>query len=69
MKYIKFQIKGLTCDACVRLSKKCIGKISGVKEVRVSDINGDAEIFSSREIALDEIKDALSGTNYTVNIK
>lgn len=56
----------MTCDACARLSKSRIGKIPGVKEVRISDASGDAEVLAEREIDLSEIQTALSGTDYTV---
>ena len=66
MKSIKITINNMTCDACVKLSKLKISKISGVREVKISDINGQTEIIADRDIKLEEIQKALAGTNYQV---
>lgn len=66
MNKIKFKLIGLTCDACLRLSIMKIGKINGVKEIRVDDLGGKAEIMAERNITLSEIQAALSGTGYKV---
>ena len=66
MQTIKIYIKNMTCDACVRLSKLKISKISGVKEVRIGDINGRTEIIADRDIELEEIQKSLVDTNYQV---
>lgn len=66
MNKIKFKIEGLTCDACLRLSKIKLGKIEGVKEVQIKDKNGLTEIEADREVSLDEINVSLAGTGYKV---
>lgn len=66
MTNIKFKLIGLTCDACTRLSKIKIGKIEGVKDIKISGINGDTEIMAERNVTLGEIQTALSGTGYKV---
>lgn len=66
MKSIKIYIKNMTCDACVKLSKLKISKIEGVKDVRISDINGQTEIIADRRIEPEEIQKSLADTNYQV---
>jgi copper chaperone CopZ len=66
MKSIKINIDNMTCDACVLLSKLKISKINGVREVRISDINGKTEIIADRDIKLEEVRKALAGTSYQV---
>ena len=66
MKSIKITINNMTCDACVLLSKLKISKISGVREVKISGINGKTEIIADRNVEPEEIQKALAGTNYQV---
>jgi len=66
MNKIKFKITGLTCGACLRLFKIKIGKIGGIKEIHISNLDGDTEITAERKITLDEIQTALSGTGYKI---
>ena len=66
MQTLKIKIANMTCDACVKLSKLKISKINGVREVRISDINGKTEIIADRDIKLEEVRKALAGTNYQV---
>ncbi len=68
MQTLKITIDNMTCDACVLLSKLKISKINGVKGVRIDDINGKTEIMADRNIKLEEIQDALAGTDYKVKI-
>lgn len=68
MQTIKINIAGMTCDACVKLSKLKISKINGVRDVRISDIKGQTEILADRDIELEEIQKALIGTDYKVKI-
>lgn len=66
MEKIEFKLEGLTCDACVRLSKMKLEKVPGVENVQVSGLDGRAEISANRKITLEEIQNALSGTDYKV---
>ena len=68
MQTIKINIANMTCDACVKLSKMKISKINGVKDVRISDLNGQTEIIADRDIQPEEIQKSLAGTDYKVII-
>lgn len=59
------RLSGFKCGACVKLAKSAIGKLSGVKSVEVN-ISGDAFITSERAIAIEEITNALSDTDFRV---
>ncbi|MFA6973312.1 MAG: heavy metal-associated domain-containing protein [Parcubacteria group bacterium] len=68
MKTTKLRLRGLTCDACVKLSRMKIGKIAGVKDILFSSVDDKVDIIADREIAASEIKEALAGTDYKVII-
>lgn len=66
MNSLKFQIEGFHCEACVKLAKRKIEKISGVNEVAISGIDGEIEVLATREVSLGEIQEALVGTDYSI---
>lgn len=66
MKNIKFKLKNLTCPACIKLSRMKIAKISGIKEVKLDNIDGEVEVVAERDITKEEIRSALEGTGYEV---
>ena len=57
---IKFKLSGLTCEACVKISKKRLGKIDGVQDAEIDIHTGNVRLTSGREIKIDEIKEAFS---------
>ncbi|MBI5421946.1 heavy-metal-associated domain-containing protein [Candidatus Peregrinibacteria bacterium] len=61
-----FNLIGLTCDACVRLIQKRLGKIEGVQSVAV-DSTGATTLSAPREISNEEVKTALAGTAYAIS--
>lgn len=61
-----FNLAGLTCEACVRLIQKRLGKIEGVQSVSV-DATGAATVSAVREISNEEVKTALAGTSYSIS--
>lgn len=62
--YIK--LSGLTCPACKKLTEKRISAVPGVNKVEVNINTGETVIESNREIEINIIKNALSGTPYQV---
>lgn len=66
MNTIKFKLKGLTCQACIKLSTNRIKKIPGVQDVKIDLNSGDTEVTSITDIDFDIIKQSLIGTNYNV---
>lgn len=63
---LSIKISGITCDACVRLIKKKIGKLTGVTDVIIKNNNGDTSIFSTKELKVSDVSGALSGLPYTI---
>ena len=66
MNSINFKLKGLTCEACIKLATGRIKKIPGVKDVKISLETGDAKVVSIADIDLDIIKHSIVDTNYNV---
>jgi len=62
---MKINLSGFKCNACVKLAKSVIEKINGVKSAEV-DISGNTLITSERNIPIEEIKNALSNTDFRV---
>ena len=63
---LNIKISGITCEACIKLIKKKVGKIPGIKDVAIKDNNGETMIVSENEIKTSEIISALHGLPYKV---
>ena len=63
----EFKLKGLTCKACAMIAQRQFLKLEGIISAKVDLESGAAEIVSSRRILDNEIKDALSGTGFTLS--
>ena len=61
-----FNLKGLTCESCAKLSKKRLMKIPGVKDVSV-DLTGAVSVSSDSKVSPDDVRDALKDTPYTLS--
>lgn len=59
-----FKLKGLSCEACVKLSAKRIGQLPGVESVAIDRETGQAHLEANRVLELLEINQALVGTDY-----
>lgn len=62
-----FQLSGLHCGSCKKISEKRVQKIEGVTEATTNLETGDLTITGNRSIAKEEITKALEGTDYQVN--
>ncbi len=58
-------LKGLTCDACVKLIIKKLMRIPDVHSTRVT-LDGVAHVETSRAIEANEYKQVLTGLPYEV---
>ncbi|OGG15356.1 hypothetical protein A3D77_07485 [Candidatus Gottesmanbacteria bacterium RIFCSPHIGHO2_02_FULL_39_11] len=63
---LTLKISGITCEACVKLIKKKVGRLTGVTDVAIKNNNGETTITSSNELKVSDIITALSGMPYTV---
>lgn len=62
-----FQLSGLHCESCKKISEKRVGKIEGVAEATTNLETGVLSISGNRNITKEEVVAALEGTDYQVN--
>ena len=63
---ITFQLAGLHCESCEKITEKRVNKIDGVEN---SEVNLEASVVSitaTRQIGKSEVQTALEGTHYQV---
>ena len=60
------QIKGITCEACIKLVKIKLGTLAGVSDVIVQDTKGSFQLISEKTYTKEVIQLVLNGTAYTV---
>ncbi len=63
---LNLKISGITCEACIRLIRKKVGKITGVKDVVIKNNNGETMIVSNNELKISDIISSLEGLPYKV---
>lgn len=61
-----FQLAGLHCESCQKITEKRIKKISGVREAAADVQTGELIITGDRQISNQEVVTALEGTGYQV---
>lgn len=66
MNKLNLKITGITCEACIKLIKKKVGKLDGVSDIAIKDNNGETIITSINKLNLSDITSALSGLPYQV---
>lgn len=62
-----FQLSGLHCESCKKISEKRVVKIEGVSEATTNIETGNLTINGNRVVAKEEVIKALEGTDYQVN--
>lgn len=62
---IKFKITNIECEACVKLSKQALEKLSGVRSVAI-DTSGAATIEADAVIQFADIEKSLSAVGKLV---
>ena len=61
-----FTLQNLSCASCVKLCTMKFKKLPGVDDVAIDLETGAASVVADREVALDELRDAIVGTHYVV---
>lgn len=64
---LNLKISGITCDACIKIIKRKVGKLDGVSDVAVKDNDGETTVTSIKKLNISDITSALSGLPYQVN--
>lgn len=54
-----FQIKEITCHACISLSQSVLGELEGVSNVEIDPKIGKVSLVSDREISNEQIMKAM----------
>lgn len=62
-----FQLSGLHCESCKKITEKRIQKIEGVTQAKTDLETGALSITADREISKQEVTQVLEGTDYQVN--
>lgn len=62
----RFKLKGLTCEACIKLSTTRLKRIAGVQDVKINLKDGETEIMADHEISINEAELVLSGSGYSI---
>lgn len=63
---VTIKLSGLTCEACIKLASKRLKNIDGIEDVQIKDIGGETKITTTRPVTADEIRAALSDSDYKV---
>lgn len=67
METITLNVKGMSCGHCVSAVEGSVGKLNGVKEVKVDLENGKVKVeYNSATVSLDEIKETIDDQGYDV---
>ncbi|KKQ77074.1 MAG: hypothetical protein US98_C0014G0006 [Parcubacteria group bacterium GW2011_GWC1_38_6] len=60
------QIKGITCEACIKLIKRKFEKLPTITDVIAKDMSGKMQIVSSEIYTKETLQESLAGTDFTV---
>ena len=66
MSIATYQVKGMTCDHCVRAVSTELSRISGVSKVTVDLASGDVTVESESPLATDVVRAAVDEEGYEV---
>ncbi len=67
MEQITLHVQGMSCGSCVNSIEESVGKLNGVKSVKVHLDNGIVEIeYDSSSINLETIKEEIEDQGYDV---
>ncbi|MFS0647067.1 copper chaperone CopZ [Siminovitchia sp. 179-K 8D1 HS] len=67
MEHITLNVQGMSCGHCVQSIEGNVGKLTGVKSVKVHLDKGTVDVaFDSKSINLKEIKDEIEEQGYEV---
>ncbi|HLR66844.1 MAG TPA: copper chaperone CopZ [Virgibacillus sp.] len=67
MEQITLQVQGMSCGHCVNSIEGSVGKLNGVKSVKVHLDNGTVEIeFDANSVSLETIKEEIEDQGYDV---
>jgi len=62
----KIKIKGMTCQHCVMSVTKALGSITGIKNLKVDLVKGEATFENTQKVTGEAIRKAVEEAGYTV---
>lgn len=67
MEQITLQVQGMSCGHCVNSIEESVGKLNGIKSVKVHLDYGTVEIeFAANSVSLETIKEEIEDQGYDV---
>lgn len=67
METILLNVKGMSCNHCVKAVESSVGSLDGVSEVKVNLEAGTAEVtYDQGVVSIDEIKETIEDQGYDV---
>ncbi len=66
MKELSLKVEGMHCSGCENRVKNALELIDGVDEVSANHENGIVSIKLSKEVSLDEIKEAIKDLGFEI---
>ena len=66
MNTIELKVNGMMCSGCENRVKNALSLIDGIEEVQAKHENGIVTIKTSKEISIDEVKEAIQDLGYEV---
>lgn len=66
MHTINFKVSGMTCQSCVKLIEKYLGKVNGIHGIAV-DLSGNGAVTADREVSKSELQTALADLSYKIS--
>ncbi|MFC5541791.1 copper chaperone CopZ [Ureibacillus thermophilus] len=67
METVTLNVKGMSCNHCVKAVEGSVGSLDGVQEVKVNLEAGEVKVtFDQSKVNLDQIKETIDDQGYDV---
>lgn len=67
MKNVTLNVQGMSCGHCVKTIESSVGKLEGVKKVKVQLNEGLVDVeFSETQVSIEDIKKTIEDQGYEV---
>lgn len=67
MEKVTLTVRGMSCQHCVNSIEWSVGRLAGVKQVKVNLLEANVEVaFDSDEVKLGQIKESIESQGYVV---
>jgi copper chaperone len=67
MEKVTLNVKGMSCDHCVKAVKGSVGELTGVNDVQVNLQDGKVDVdYNPDQVSIQSIKEAIEDQGYDV---